>query len=159
LSVIAPPPSQVSRDLNSWGRSATGNIHPTPIPPAPSVGGGSLSRNAATNIGESQVVPPPVNAGSGLAGSGSARSSGSLLGTAEVVPPPPGLGGGKALSGSGRGNKGPGTGSPLDLGVAAAPPSSSGGSAAGSGIVVSNQPGTKIGVPNPSNGGAIAMSP
>ncbi|PYX32279.1 MAG: hypothetical protein DMG80_08545 [Acidobacteria bacterium] len=156
-SVIAPPPSQVSRDFNSWGGSTTGDLHPNPVPPPPSVGGGgSTSRNAAVGTG-TQVVPPPVNAGSGLQGGG--RFAGSLGGSAEAVPPPPGLGGGKTLSGSGRGNKGGGTGSPLDLGTAAAPPASSGGSAAGSGVVISNQPGTKVGVPNSTTGGAIAMSP
>jgi hypothetical protein len=158
-SVIAPPPSEVNRELNSWGGSTTGNLHPNPVPPPPNVGGGgSLSRTGAGSL-TTQVVPPPVSAeGGGLKGSGGSRSGGSLIGSADVVPPPPGLGGGKALSGSGRGNKGTGTGSPLDLGTAAAPPGSSGGSAAGSGVVVSNQPGTKVGVPT-ENGGAIAMSP
>ncbi len=159
-TVVAPPPSQVNRDLNSWGGSATGNVHPNSVPPPPSVGGGgSLSRTGAGGL-TTQVVPPPVSAdGNGLQGNGGTRSGGSLLGSTEVVPPPPSLRGGKALSGSGRGNKGAGTGGPLDLGTAAAPPGSSGGSAAGSGVVVSNQPGTKVGVPNSPNGGAIAMSP
>ena len=156
-NVVAPPPSQVNRDLNSWGGSATGNIHPTPVPPPPSMaGGGSLSRSAGGGL-STQVVPPPVSADGGLKGNGGSRSGGSLLGAPEVVPPPPSLGGGNALSGSGRGNKGAGTGSPLDLGTAVTPPGASGG-ASGSAIVVSNQPGTKVGVPNAS-GGAIAMSP
>jgi hypothetical protein len=157
-TVIAPPPSQVSRDFNSWGGSASGDLRPSPVPPPPSVGGGgSLSRSAADAPG-TQVVPPPVSADGGLQGTGS-RSGGSLHGSAEVVPPPPSLGGGKALSGGGRGSKGTGTGGALDIGTAAAPPGSSGGSAAGSGVVVSNQPGTKVGVPNSASGGAIAMSP
>jgi len=103
-----------------------------------------------------QVVPPPADAG-GLRGSGSSRSGGSLLGAPEVVPPPPGLGGGTALSGGGRGNRGTGTGSPLDQGVSLAPPGASGG-AAGNAVVVSRQPGQKVGVPN-AGSGAIAMSP
>ncbi len=157
-TVVAPPPSQVSRDFNSWGGAATGDLHPNPVPPPPSVGGGgSLPRTGSGGL-NTQVVPPPVSTDGGLQGSGK-RSGGSLLGSAEVVPPPPGLGGGKALSGSGRGNKGGGRGGTLDLGTAAAPPGSSGGSAAGSGVVVSNQPGTKVGVPNSPSGGAIAMSP
>jgi len=69
------------------------------------------------------------------------------------------LGGGKALSGSGRGNKGAGAGGPLDLGSSVAPPSNAGGNAAGNGVVVSNQPGTKVGVPNSTGAGAIAISP
>jgi hypothetical protein len=82
-----------------------------------------------------------------------------MLGSANVVPPPPSLGGGKALSGSGRGSKGAGAGGPLDLGSSVAPPTNGGGNASGSGVVVSSQPGTKVGVPNSSGGGAIAMSP
>jgi hypothetical protein len=157
--VVAPPPSQVNRDLNSWGGSATGSLHPIPVPPPPTVaGGGSLSRTGAGGLAP-QVVPPPVSAdGGSLKGNGGSRSGGSLISSADVVPPPPSLGGGKALSGSGRGNQGAGTGNPLDLGAAAAPPGSSGGSAAGSGVVVSTQPGTKVGVPTASSG-AIAMSP
>lgn len=81
------------------------------------------------------------------------------MGSAGVVPPPPSVGGGKSLSGSGRGNKGAGTGGPLDLGSAAAPPSNAGGNSAGNGVVISSQPGTKVGLPNSTGGGAIAMSP
>lgn len=184
-TVVAPPPSQVSRDLNSWGGSATGTIRTTPVPPPPSAAGGSgsLSRGSvgtlayqvvppppsATGAGSSsrgdvgalatQVVPPPVSGAELGSGKGGVRSGGSLLGSANVVPPPPSLGGGKALSGSGSGNKGAGAGGPLDLGSAVAPPASAGGNASGSGVVMSSQPGTKVGVPNATGGGAIAMSP
>jgi hypothetical protein len=107
-----------------------------------------------------QVVPPPVSgAEQGLGGRAGGRPGGSLLGSAVVVPPPPSLGGGKALSGSGRGNKGTGAGGPLDLGSSVAPPTKGGGGASGSGVVVSSQPGTKVGLPSSSGGGAIAMSP
>jgi hypothetical protein len=158
-AVVAPPPSQVSRDLNSWGGSALGNVHPTPVPPPPSLsGGGSLSRSGSGSL-TVQAVPPPVGANSGSLQGGGSRAGGSLSSSTEVVPPPPGLGGGSALSGSGRGNKGTGTGGPFDLGTAVAPPGSSGGSAAGTGVVVSNQPGTKVGVPNSPSGGVLAMSP
>jgi hypothetical protein len=166
-AVVAPPPSQVSRDLNSWGSSATGDLRANPVPPPPSAsGGGSLARSGAGTLG-TQVVPPPANiegtgsqkGGSQGSGSRSGQSAGSLLGSADVVPPPPGLGGGKALSGNGRGNKGAGAGGPLDLGSSVAPPSNAGGNAAGSGVVVSNQPGTKVGLPNSTGAGALAMSP
>ena len=160
-AVIAPPPSQVSRDLNSWGGSAIGKIRTSPVPPPPSVAGGSsLSRTGAGGF-STTVVPPPVSADAGgFTGKGSGgRAAGALVGSTQVVPPPPSLGGGTALSGSGRGNKGPGRGGPLDLGTAVAPPSSSGGSAPGSGIVVSSQPGTKVGVPKSGSGGSLAMSP
>ena len=170
-AVVAPPPSQVSRDLNSWGSSATGDMRTKPVPPPPTAsGGGSLARSGAATL-TPQVVPPPASIdGHGSQGSGGGRSgqstgrsaaqaAGSLLGSADVIPPPPGLGGGKALSGSGRGNKGTGAGGPLDLGSSVAPPSNAGGTAAGTGVVMSNQPGSKVGLPNSTGGGALAMSP
>jgi hypothetical protein len=170
-AVVAPPPSQVSRDLNSWGSTASGDLRAKPVPPPPSASsasnGESLARSGAGTL-TPQVVPPPASidghgssgrGSSANAGRSSAQSGGSLLGSADVVPPPPGLGGGKALSGSGRGNKGTGAGGPLDLGSSVAPPSNAGRNAAGNGVVISNQPGTKVGLPNSTGGGAIAMSP
>jgi hypothetical protein len=171
-AVVAPPPSQVSRDLNSWGSSATGELRAKPVPPPPTVsGGGSLARSGVGSL-TPQVVPPPPSIGGAGAQRGTAggrsgqppgqstgQSAGSLLGSADVIPPPPSIGGGKALSGSGRGNKGTGVGGPPDLGSSVAPPSNVGGNAAGSGVVVSGQPGTKPGLPNSTGGGEMAMSP
>jgi hypothetical protein len=160
-AVVAPPPSQVSRDLNSWGSTAAGNLRTNPVPPPPSTmgGGGSIARGGVGTLTQ-QVVPPPVSgAEQGLGGKTGGRLGGSPLGSADVVPPPPSLGGGKVLSGSGRGSKGVGAGGPLDLGSSVAPPTNGGGGASGSGVVVSSQPGTKVGLPNSSGGGAIAMSP
>jgi len=157
-TVVAPPPSQVSRDLNSWGGSATGNIRTVPVPPPPSTGGAGVSRSATTPGLGTQVVPPPVSAEAGALQAGSGIRGGTLSGSAPVVPPPATVGGGQSLSGSGRGNKGTGMGGPLDLGSSVSPPKSGAGTAGNSGIVVSNQPGNKVGVPNAS-GGAIAMSP
>ena len=174
-AVVAPPPSQVSRDLNSWGGSAIGNIRANPVPPPPSAAGtsGALSSRANLDSLTSQVVPPPVNAGeAGLNGPGN-REAGKLIGSAKVVPPPPGLGGGQFPSGIGRGARGGGTGSMLDLGTPATPPSGKGNASASggapsapasatsgpSGIVVSSQPGAKVGLPNNGNGGALVMSP
>jgi hypothetical protein len=163
--VVAPPPSQVGRDLNSWGATATGDLRAKPVPPPPSAsGGGSLARSAAATL-MSQVIPPPASiegsqstAASGKSTARSAGSLGSLLGSATVLPPPPTLGGGKPLSGNGRGNQGSGAGAQLDLGSPLAPPASAG-NAAGNGVVISSQPGTKVGLPNSSESGAIAMSP
>jgi hypothetical protein len=167
--VVAPPPSQVSRDLSSWGSTATGDMRAKPVPPPPSASGaGSLSRSSAATL-TPQVVPPPANidgsqgseagaGGSGKSATRSAGSLGSLLGSATIVPPPPSVGGGKALSGAGRGNKGSGAGAQLDLGSPLAPPGNAG-NAAGNGVVISSQPGTKVGLPNSSEPGAIAMSP
>lgn len=163
-AVVAPPPSQVSRDLNSWGSTATGDLRSKPVPPPPSAsgaGGSSLARSNGAGM-TPQVVPPPASIGGAQGGTGTSRSAqagGALIGEANVVPPPPGLGGGKALSGSGRGNKGAGAGSPLDLGSSVAPPATPGGNAAGNGVVVSSNPGTKVGLPNSAGAGSIAMSP
>jgi len=57
----------------------------------------------------------------------------------------------------GRGNAGNGRGGPGELGDVAAPPSS-GGNNNGSGVVVSNRPGSKVGIPG-GGSGALAMSP
>jgi len=163
--VVAPPPSQVSRDLNSWGATATGDLRAKPVPPPPSASGGSLSRSSAATL-TPQVIAPPASiegseasaGGSGKSATRSAGSVGSLLGSATVIPPPPSLGGGQALSGAGRGSKGAGAGAKLDLGSPLAPPTNAG-NAAGNGVVVSSQPGTRVGLPNSSEPGAIAMSP
>ena len=168
-AVVAPPPSQVSRDLNSWGSTRSGNIRSQPVPPPPSTsGGGSLARSGTGTL-TAKAVPPPAGfdnralSGGGSSGNGSringGRPGATQLGSASVVPPPPSVGGGKGLSGRGRGNKGNGTGGPLDMGSAAAPPTNAGGNAGGNGVVISSQPGTKVGLPNSTGGGAIAMSP
>ena len=161
-AVIAPPPSQVSRDLNSWGSTNAGDLRTTPVPPPPSAsGGGSLSRSAGAGL-TPQVVPPPASIGSAGSQKGSGQRSGqpagTLLGSADVVPPPPGLGGGSAPSGNGRGSKGAGAGSPLDLGSPLAPPTNAGGNTGGAAVVVSSQPGNKAGLPN-KDAGALALSP
>ena len=166
-AVVAPPPSQVSRDLNSWGATATGDLKTQPVPPAPTAGGGaSLARSGAgAGALSPQVVPPPASiTGTAAKGSGgragpSGQTAGSLLGSTDAVPPPPGWGGGKALSGSGRGNKGMGAGGALDMGSSVAPPSNAGGNTAGSGAVISTQPGTKVGLPTATGAGALAMAP
>jgi len=160
-AVVAPPPSEVGHDLNSWGRTAAGDIRVKPVPPPPTAsGGGTLRRNSAASL-TPQVVPPPasIDGHGSEKGAGRSGQSTALLGSTDVVPPPPGLGGGKALTGSGRGNKGAGAGGLLDLGSAAAPPSNAGGNTAGAGVIVSNKPGSKAGLPNSNGAGAIAMSP
>lgn len=162
-AVVAPPPSEVSHDLNSWGSTRTGDLRSQPVPPPPSNNSaGSLGRSSnGTLASSSAVVPPPASFGNGSGSNGSQSRTGrsDLSGSAAVVPPPPTLGGGKALSGTGRGNQGSGTGGPLDVGSAVSPPTNAGGNSAGNAVVVSSQPGSKVGLPNSSGGGAIAMSP
>jgi hypothetical protein len=164
-AVVAPPPSQVSRDLNSWGGTATGDIRTKPVPPPPSAvaSGGRTGSGTGMNA---EVVPPPASIGGGSSGASGAqgkagqnRSAGVLLSSADIVPPPPGLGGGKSPTGSGRGRQGAGAGGPLDLGSSVAPPSQAAGNAAGSGVVVSSQPGSSAALPNHSGAGALAMDP
>lgn len=75
-----------------------------------------------------------------------------------MVPPPPTVSGGGSLSGQGRGNRGPGLGGPLDVGSVAAPPGG-GGSGGGTGIVVSSQPGSTVGLPGSGGPGSLALSP
>ena len=131
---------------------------------------------------QKQVVPPPVQVGrlrdrtpehQGAWAALGGASHGPIrrrLGTSvpwpevwdvhgtAVVPPPPSVSGGGSLTGAGRGNRGVGLGGPLDVGVAAAPPSSNGGGST-SGVVVSSQPGSKVGLPGSGGSGALAMSP
>ena len=165
--VVAPPPSQIARDLNSWGSSNSGDLRTKPVPPPPSASGGDSRARSGVGALSTQVVPPPASIdghgtenGTSSVGKGrAAQSGGTLLGSAEVVPPPPGLGGGTSLTGNGRGSKGIGSGSPLDVGSSVAPPTNAGGNTAGTGVVVSNQPGSKVGLPNSPGAGVLAMSP
>ncbi|HTR25007.1 MAG TPA: hypothetical protein VMI10_13585 [Terriglobales bacterium] len=170
-TVVAPPPS-ATHEINSWGSARTGDLRSQPVPPPPSAGGVSAQGRGRSGGGTltSDVVPPPASiSGTGSSGGGSSggqaragRGGTGQLDTSAIVPPPPtiggSVGGGKSETGNGRGNKGQGTGGPLDLGSSVAPPGNNG-NAAVSGIVVSSQPGSKVGVPNGAGGGAIAMSP
>ncbi len=109
-----------------------------------------------SGLGSTSVVPPTVQLGAGSAQRSTAGGMGTGVATA-VVPPSPSVSGG-SLTGQGRGNRGLGLGGALDAGVAAAPPSSNGGGSA-SGVVVSSQPGSKVGLPGNGGSGALAMSP
>jgi hypothetical protein len=167
---VVPPPPSVS------GNGASGNARGTPggsgtaigtsvVPPPPSVSGtGTPGRSSGGSMAGSPsniVPPPPAVSGSGR-GTGNASTArggpgGNLL-AGNVVPPPPSVGGGTSLSGSGRGAKGAGLGGPLDAGSVVAPPGG-GGSGGGSGVLISNQPGSKIGMPGNAGAGSLAMSP
>ncbi|MGC2247438.1 MAG: hypothetical protein WA609_12615 [Terriglobales bacterium] len=172
-TVVAPPPSQVSHDLNSWGSARSGDLRSQPVPPPPSAAASGSRSGSGRGALATEVVPPAESitgngSGNGAAGgtnggsrNGRGGTNGAGLEANAVVPPPPsvgGLGGGKSATGSGRGNKGNGTGGPLDLGTSIAPPGNNG-KTSGNGVVVSSHPGSKVGLPNASGGGAIAMSP
>lgn len=181
-AVIAPPPTQIAHDINPRGRGfGAGTLQNPVVPPPASMSGASTTRRTFGGMGSAAVVPPPVQlngAATGtpaLAGLGNANvvpppaqvGGGSLQhptttglgGGTAVVPPPPTVSGGGSLSGLGRGNRGAGLGGPMDAGSVAAPPSDNGGSGKGTGVVVSSQPGSKIGVPGNGGAGSLAMSP
>jgi hypothetical protein len=181
-SVIAPPPSQVARNVNPRGpgfgagemqnqvvpppasmasttsghRAFNGAGNPAVVPPPVQLNGAATGTRAVAGLGNANVVPPPVQVGGG---SLQHPTMTGLGGGTAVVPPAPSVSGGGALSGLGRGNRGAGLGGPMDAGSVAAPPSTNGGSGGGTGVVVSNQPGSKIGVPGNAAAGSISMSP
>jgi hypothetical protein len=181
-SVIAPPPSQITHDINPRGPGfGAGELRTQVVPPPASMADASASHRALGGMGNAAVVPPPVQLngaatgtravpGLGTAnvvpppvqvggGSLSRSTMTSLGGGTAVVPPPPTVSGGGSLSGMGSGNRGAGLGGPMDAGSVAAPPSNNGGSGKGTGIVVSSQPGSKIGMPGNAGAGSLAMSP
>jgi hypothetical protein len=181
-AVIAPPPTQIAHEISPRGPGyGTGTMQNQVVPPPASVTGAATARTigglgnanvvpppvqlngaatgsrAVAGLGNANVVPPPVQVGGG--GSLQHPTLGGLGGGTAVVPPPPSVSGAGSPSGMGRGNRGAGLGGPMDAGSVAAPPSSNGGSGRGTGVVVSSQPGSKIGVPGNGGAGSLAMSP
>ena len=181
-SVIAPPPTQIAREINPRGPGfGAGILQNQIVPPPASMADASPAHHAFGGLGNAAVVPPPVQ----LNGAATGTRAVAGLGNADVVPPPvqvgggslphptmQGLGGGPAvvppppavsvggsLSGLGRGNRGGGLGGPMDAGSVTAPPNNNGGSGRGTGVVVSSQPGSKIGMPGNGGAGSLAMSP
>jgi hypothetical protein len=140
---VVPPPPSVAGSGSSSGRSTAGSA------------GGSLT-TSTTNV----VPPPPAISSTGRGGNGSGPDGapGGTLLAENVIPPPPSLGGGSARSGFGSGTKGSGFGESLSAGSLGAPPSG-GGSGGSAALVVSNQPGSKVGVPSSGGAGSLALSP
>jgi hypothetical protein len=181
-SVIAPPPTQIARDINPRGPGyGAGTLQNQVVPPPASMADASTTHHAFNGLGNAAVVPPPVQLNGAATGTRAVGGLGNanvvpppvqvgggslqhptmtgLGGGPAVVPPPPAVSGGGSLSGLGRGNRGAGLGGPMDAGSVAAPPKDNGGSGKGTGIVVSSQPGSKIGVPGNAGTGSLAMSP
>jgi hypothetical protein len=174
-NVVPPPPAVGSGTARNGRGGPGGSLTANVVPPPPSVGGsgtaagGSASGRSrgsslGTSLGTSNVIPPPPsltgtgssNGSSAGAGNSGGSGNGTLL-ASNIVPPPPSVGSGPGLSGSGR--KGYGLGGPGDVGSVLAPPKGEGGSNAGSGVVVSSQPGSKVGMPGSGGKGSLAMSP
>jgi len=153
LATTVVGPAQAPRDLSS---SRAPLNQPTEVV-APPVSAPQRDLSSAAKLtlpSPSVVAPPPSDVNRELDSWGSTRA-GDLR--SQPVPPPPSASA-SSLSASGRGNKGNGSGGSLDFGSSVAPPAS-GGNAPGNGLVVSTQPGSKVGLPNSTGAGAIAMSP
>jgi hypothetical protein len=154
-TVVAPAPT-VTREISPMGPGfGAQQLEKQIVPPPVQVSGSAAEHRAVSGFGSATVVPPTVQLG---AGSAQRSMAGGMGSGSAVVPPPPSVGPGGTITGQGRGNRGTGFGGALDAGVAAAPPSSNGGGNA-SGVVVSSQPGSKVGMPGNGGSGALAMSP
>jgi hypothetical protein len=155
--VVAPPPSYVTRDNASLQSGKGTDLSPQGVPPPVQVDGQLSNRQQAGSVvGSPNVVPPPVQVGGAISGR---KGAGALTASNEVVPPPPSVSGGTSLTGSGRGNSGSGFGGALDVGSVAAPPKNAGGNSDKAGVVISSQPGSRVGVPGSGGAGSVAMSP
>ena len=164
--VVAPPPSVSSDSRSASGGPGATALAANVVPPPPSASGavtssGRSRRGPSGTTGMGIVPPPPSVSGSSssaTAGSRSGSATGIENGLASnVVPPPPSVGTGTGLSGSGR--KGSGLGASGDAGSVLAPPQGAGGNSDNSGVVMSAQPGSNVGMPGVGGKGSIAMSP
>lgn len=155
-SVVAPPPTMAAEVARTGPGFGPGDLQNQIVPPAVQVGNAAAARQNVSGLGSTSVVPPTVQLGAGSAPRSVAGGVGTTM-SASVVPPTPSLSGG-SLTGQGRGNRGAGLGGALDAGLATAPPANTG-SGSASGVVVSSQPGSKLGLPGSGGSGALAMSP
>jgi hypothetical protein len=157
-SVIAPPPSNLSRELSSYGTGKSGDLHKQIVPPPVEMSGGVSGRTGSAPVPAADVVPPPPSVnGSGTVASGRYAGSHTSTLAANIVPPPPTV---SSANGRGHGGAGSGLGSSLDMNSISAPPKASAGTgAAKTAVVVSSQPGSHVGVPGSGGIGAIAVSP
>jgi hypothetical protein len=147
---IVPPPAQVANNAKDRRSFAGMGTNSAVVPPAAQLNDGSIERRLSAGLaGGAAVVPPTVQLSGGPI---ERQASAGLPGNAKVVPPSPTISG---ASSAARGTRGMGLGS--DAG-GAAPAKDTGGSTAGTGVVVSSQPGATKGVPSSSTG-ALALSP
>ena len=159
-SVIAPPPSRVTRESTSIAGTQVTDIQRQVVPPPVQVGGVAGRQVGGGLAQANNIVPPPPSLGGGgssLSGSGR-RATGGPVGATGVVPPPPTVGG-NSLTGRGRGNAGTGLGGALDVGSVVAPPKGGGTAGDKAGVVISSQPGSRLGVPGSGGTGSLAVSP
>ena len=157
--VVPPPPSASAATTGGTSRMSPRASPANIVPPPPSVNGSNTGGSAARFASPgSNVVPPPptvvASASGGAPGNRVAGSVGSGTGLVNnnIVPPPPSIG-------SGTGRTGSGLGAPGDAGSVLAPPKGTGEHADNSGIVLSAQPGSSVGVPGTGGKSSLAMSP
>ncbi len=131
-SIVAPPPSDTTRDLRrleSGGiRSSAPNV--VPPPPTQAANGSIVSSIIGKLFGTQDVVPPPPNVSSASA-AGNSRDSNGGQGTslkANIIPPPPSVGGSATGSAQGAGgtSSARSSGGSLGSNVIPPPPSVSG---------------------------------
>jgi hypothetical protein len=151
-SQAVPPPAQMastSTEQRNFGGLGTNTAI---VPPTVQWNDAAIPHHAPAGLGGgANVVPPMVQLNNG---SIERQPSTGLSGSAAVVPPAPTISAGTSQA---NGHRGLGWGGATDTGVA--PPKDSGGSTAGTGVVVSSQPGSAKGVPTNGAAGALALSP
>ncbi len=159
-SVVAPPPTVTGSSPSRTGGSLAANV--VPPPPAVSERGatstGMRTGAGAAALARNVVPPPPAVPGAGPTRENPLSASAGPALTPSVVPPPPTVANGGGAVGSGRGASGAGLGAPLDAGSVAARPAS-GGSGVDASVVISKDPGPKVGLPANAKAGSLAMSP
>jgi len=160
---VVPPPPAVSAGAasSSSARAGAGPVAlaRNVVPPPPSVGAsGSRSPVAAPAAASKVVPPPPAVPGAGPTRESPLSASAGPALTPSIVPPPPTVANGSGALGSGRGASGAGLGAPLDAGSVIARPAS-GGSGVDASVVISKDPGPKVGLPANARAGSLAMSP
>jgi hypothetical protein len=161
--VVPPPISAPVRDSDMNARLTL--PAPAVVQPPPDTGivhGLLAAAGALFGTTSPSAVPPPIDPVGGAVssiGTGTSRNGGSLSGGADVVPPPVDVGGGSSFTHGGRGGAGgtlAGLGAVPVLGPTG---NGSGGSGKSSGVVISAQPGSGVGVPGNGGEGMLAMSP
>lgn len=150
-AVVPPPVALGSSDI----ARAPKELAPTRVVPPPvEMSDARVGERSLRGLrGQTAVAPPPVpmsNAGAGI------RALPNLRGNRTVVPPAPNVA--ADVPGHGQGARGNGFGGLMEIGSVNAPPNHGPG-AKGSGVVVSSNPGQKVGVPTKGSPGSLAMSP
>lgn len=84
-AVVAPPPTQISRDLAKVGPGYGPNdLRKQIIPPPVQMSGGATDHRNLSGLGSTPIVPPPVNVSAPVA---TARKLGEWNGSSPVAPP------------------------------------------------------------------------